>query len=56
MKIKKPIVVKKRQLNPETIKQAKELSPESLQNAALRAEKLLQTTAQSQATEFDEWE
>ena len=56
MQIKKPVIVKKRQLNPEAIKQAKELTPETLQNAALRAEKLLQTNSQSQTTEFDEWE
>lgn len=56
MQIKKPVIVKKRQLNPEAIKQAKELTPAALQNAALRAEKLLQANAQCQTTEFDEWE
>ena len=56
MQMKKPIVVKKRKLLPETLKQAKELSPETLQNAALRAEKLLKASLQSQTTEFDEWE
>jgi hypothetical protein len=52
----KTVIVTKRILDLEKIKNAKEFTPDEWRNAAFLGERLLQAPTQDQTTEFDEWE